>query len=137
LKVPESLTDEQVLFLSDILPTAYMAAENCGIQKGDTVAIWGCGPVGLLTIRCAYMLGAGRVIAIDRVPERLRLAREKARAQTIHYDEMDVFASLEEMTGGRGPDVCIDAVGMEAHAPGLTGVYDRVKQETKMQTDRP
>jgi threonine dehydrogenase-like Zn-dependent dehydrogenase len=137
LKVPDSLSDEQVLFLSDILPTAYMAAEHCDIQKGDTVAIWGCGPVGLLAIRCAYMLGAGRVIAIDRVPERLRLAREKARAQTIHYEEMDVFATLEEMTGGRGPDACIDAVGMEAHAPGLTGVVDRVLQETKLQTDRP
>jgi len=137
LVVPDSLSDEQVLFLSDILPTAYMAAEHCDIQKGDTIAIWGCGPVGLLAIRCAYMLGAARVIAIDRVPERLRMAREKARAQTIHYEEMDVFAALEEMTGGRGPDACIDAVGMEAHAPGLNGAIDRVKQEVKLTTDRP
>jgi len=137
LKVPESLTDEQVLFLSDIFPTAYMAAENCNVQPGDTVAIWGCGPVGLLAIRCAYLLGAERVVAIDRVPERLRMAREKGRAETINYEQQSVQGTLREMTGGRGPDSCIDAVGMEAHIQGPLYGYDRVKQALMMETGRP
>jgi threonine dehydrogenase-like Zn-dependent dehydrogenase len=137
LKVPESLSDEQVLFLSDVFPTAYMAAENCNIQPGDTVAIWGCGPVGLLAIRCAYLLGAERVVAIDRVPERLRMAREKGGAETINYEQQSVLGTLQEMTGGRGPDSCIDAVGMEAHVQGPLYAYDRVKQALMMETGRP
>lgn len=137
LKVPESLTDEQVLFLSDIFPTAYMAAENCNIQPGDTVAIWGCGPVGLLAIRCAYLLGAERVVAIDRVPERLRMAREKGKAETINYEQQSIQDTLQEMTGGRGPDSCIDAVGIEAHIQGPLYAYDRVKQALMMETGRP
>ncbi len=137
IKVPEGLTDEQVLFLSDIFPTGYMGAEMCNIQPGDTIAVWGCGPVGQFAIKSAYLLGAERVIGIDRFPERLRMAREKAGAETLNYEETDVRDALNEMTGGRGPDACIDAVGMEAHAPGLTGAYDRVKQATRMETDRP
>ena len=136
IKVPEQLTDEQVLFLSDILPTAYQAAENCGIVEGDTVAIWGCGPVGLLTIKCACMLGAERVIAIDRFPERLRMARDKAGAETIDYTQTDVSDALADMTGGRGPDACIDAVGLEAHGAGILGLYDRVKTVLMQETDR-
>lgn len=137
IKVPEDLSDEQVLFLSDIFPTAYMAAENCNIQPGDTVAIWGCGPVGLLAIRCAYLLGAERVVSIDRVPERLRMAREKAGAETINYEQQSVYDTLMEMTGGRGPDACIEAVGMEAHMPGPLYAYDRVKQALRLETGRP
>jgi threonine dehydrogenase-like Zn-dependent dehydrogenase len=137
IKIPEGLTDDQVLFLSDILPTGYMAAEQCDIEPGDTVAIWGCGPVGQFAIESAYLLGAERVIAIDRFPERLRMAEDKAGAVTLNYDEVDVYDALEEMTGGRGPDRCIDAVGMEAHAHGLAGAYDRVKQATMLETDRP
>ena len=136
IKVPDSLTDEQVLFLSDIFPTAYQAAENCGIVPGDTVAIWGCGPVGLLTIKCAYLLGAERVIAVDRFPERLRAAREKAGAEILNYEQTDVTEELREMTGGRGPDACIDAVGLEAHGPGLVGLYDRMKTIVMQETDR-
>lgn len=137
IKVPEYLSDEQVLFLSDIFPTAYMAAENCNIQPGDTVAIWGCGPVGLLAIRCAYLLGAERVVSIDRVPERLRMAREKAGAETINYEQQSVYDTLMEMTGGRGPDACMEAVGMEAHMPGPLYAYDRVKQALRLETGRP
>lgn len=137
IKVPEDLSDEQVLFLSDIFPTAYMAAENCNIQPGDTVAIWGCGPVGLLAVRCAYLLGAERVVSIDRVPERLRMAREKARAETINYEQQNVYDTLMEMTGGRGPDACMEAVGMEAHMPGPLYAYDRVKQALRLETGRP
>src|SRR5256885_3959648 len=114
LKVPDGLSDEQVLFLSDILPTGYMGAEMCGVKPGDTVAVWGCGPVGQFAIASAYLLGAERVIAIDRFPERLRMAREKSGAQTINYEESDVLEALREITGGRGPDACIDAAGMEA-----------------------
>lgn len=135
--IPESVTDEQSLFLSDILPTAYMAAENCNIQPGDTVAIWGAGPVGLLAIRCAYMLGAERVISIDRVPERLAKAKGEAKAETIDYSETDVHEKLKEMTGGRGPDSCIDAVGMEAHGTSMDALYDRAKQAVHLETDRP
>ncbi|MBV8809619.1 MAG: glutathione-dependent formaldehyde dehydrogenase [Acidobacteriaceae bacterium] len=137
LKVPDELTDEQVLFLSDILPTGYMAAEQCNIQPGDTIAVWGCGPVGQFAIKSAYLLGAERVIAIDRVPERLRMAREKAGAVTINYEEANVYDTLMEMTGGRGPDACIDAVGMEAHMPGPLYAYDRVKQAMMLETGRP
>ena len=137
LKVPDSLDDEQVLFLSDIFPTGYMAAEACNIQPGDTIAVWGCGPVGQFAIKSAYLLGAERVIAIDRFPYRLDWARERAGAETINYAEVDLFEALEEMTGGRGPDSCIDAVGMEGHSPGAMGAYDRVKTAMMMETDRP
>jgi threonine dehydrogenase-like Zn-dependent dehydrogenase len=137
IRIPDGISDEQVLFLSDILPTGYMAAENCNIQGGETIAVWGCGPVGQFAIKSAYLLGAGRVIAIDRVPERLRLAREKGGAETINYEQLNVYDALMELTGGMGPDACIDAVGMEAHSPGLTYAYDRLKQALMMQTGRP
>jgi threonine dehydrogenase-like Zn-dependent dehydrogenase len=137
LKVPDELTDEQALFLSDILPTGYMAADVCGIQPGDTIAVWGCGPVGQFAIKSAYLLGAERVIAIDRFPYRLRIARERGGAETINYEEVDVREALDEMTGGRGPDHCIDAVGMEGHAPGIAGAYDRVQTAMMLETDRP
>jgi threonine dehydrogenase-like Zn-dependent dehydrogenase len=137
IKVPDGISDEQALFLSDIFPTGYMAAENCGIQPGDVIAVWGCGPVGLFAIKSAYLLGAEKVIAIDRFPYRLRLAHEKAGAETINYEETDVHEALLEMTGGRGPDHCIDAVGMEGHAPGLLGAYDRAKQAMMLESDRP
>jgi threonine dehydrogenase-like Zn-dependent dehydrogenase len=137
LKVPDDLDDEQVLFLSDIFPTGYMAAEACGIQPGDTIAVFGCGPVGQFAIKSAYMLGAERVIAIDRFPYRLRMARERAGAETINYEECDIFEALEEMTGGRGPDHCIDAVGLEGHAPGIHGAYDKMKTAMMLETDRP
>ena len=136
IKIPNGISDEQVLFLSDIFPTGYMAAENANIKPGDTVAVWGCGPVGQFSIRSAFLLGAERVIAIDRFPERLRMARE-GRAETINYEEQSVYDSLMDMTGGRGPDGCIDAVGMEAHGPGLLGAYDRMKQAMMLETDRP
>ena len=137
IQIPSHLTDEQVLFLSDIFPTGYMAAENCNIQKGDTVAVWGCGPVGLFTIASAYLLGAERVIAIDRFPERLRKAAVDTKAETLNYEDVDINEALLEMTGGRGPDSCIDAVGMEGHAHGFFGTYDRVKKSLFMATDRP
>jgi threonine dehydrogenase-like Zn-dependent dehydrogenase len=137
IKVPDSLTDEQVLFLSDIFPTGYMAADQCGIKSGDVVAVWGCGPVGLFAMASAYLLGAERVIAIDRVPERLQMARDKCRAETLNYEEVDVLDALTELTSGRGPDHCIDAVGMEGHACGLAGFYDRAKQAMMLETDRP
>src|SRR5437868_9456499 len=137
VKVPEGMPDEQALFLSDILPTGYMAAENCDIKAGDTVAVWGCGPVGQFAIRSAFMLGANRVIAIDRFSERLELAR-RANAETIDYEEEDdIVECLKEMTGGLGPDACIDAVGLEAHGTGIGYLYDRSKQMLKVQTDRP
>jgi threonine dehydrogenase-like Zn-dependent dehydrogenase len=135
-EIPEGLTDEQVLFLTDIFPTGYMAAENCNIQPGDTVAIWGCGPVGQFAIRSALMLGAERVIAIDRVRERLQMAKESG-AEILNYEETEVGEALKEMTGGRGPDSVMDAVGMEAHGMGLEGIYDKVKQVVKLETDRP
>jgi len=136
-KVPAELSDEQVLFLSDILPTGYMAAENCNIRPGDTVAVWGCGPVGLFAIKSAFVLGAERVIAIDRFPERLRKAGDQAGAETLDYSQVDVLDALADMTGGRGPDSCIDAVGLEGHCHGVIGAYDRVKQAMMMETDRP
>jgi threonine dehydrogenase-like Zn-dependent dehydrogenase len=138
IKVPDGLTDEQVLFLSDIFPTGYMAAEMCDIQPGDTIAVWGAGPVGQFAIKSAYMLGAERVIAIDRFEYRLRMAREKSGAETINYEESgDVLDALKEMTGGRGPDACIDAVGMDAHDVGAAYLYDRAKQAMRMETGRP
>ena len=135
--VPDSLSDEQVLFLSDIFPTGYMAAENANIERGDTVAIFGCGPVGLFAIKSALMLGAGRVIAIDSVPERLELA-SSIGAEVLNREKIDdVNDELRHMTGGRGPDSCIDAVGMEAHAGGFEGFYDHIKQLMKLESDRP
>jgi threonine dehydrogenase-like Zn-dependent dehydrogenase len=136
LKIPQHLSDEQVLFLSDILPTGYMAAENCDIEQGDTVAVWGCGPVGQFAIKSALLQGAGRVIAIDRFPERLQMA-EADRVITLNYEEVDVLDALRELTGGRGPDACIDAVGMEGHMHGAQGAYDRIKTLLRMETDRP
>ena len=136
VKIPNGIPDEQVLFLSDIFPTGYMAAENAEIEPGDTVAIWGCGPVGQFAIRSAYMLGAGRVIAIDSVPERLRMA-EDGKADTINFDKEDVYDRLMVMTNGRGPDRAIDAVGSEAHGSGLLGIVDKAKQAVRLETDRP
>jgi threonine dehydrogenase-like Zn-dependent dehydrogenase len=139
IKIENDLPDEKVLFLSDIYPTGYMGAENANIQPGDTVAVWGCGPVGLFAIASAYMLGAERVIAIDRFPERLKLAREYCGATTIDYTDNDVVIveALRDLTGGIGPDSCIDAVGMEAHSNTLVGMYDKVKQAVMLETDRP
>lgn len=136
LKVPNGLDDDKVLFLTDIFPTGYMAADMCGIQPGDVVAVWGCGPVGQFAIKSAFLLGAERVIAIDRFEYRLRIARERAGAETIDYEQTPVHEALKEMTGGRGPDHCIDAVGMEGHGPGLLGAYDRVKTAVMLETDR-
>ena len=137
LKIKTDLKDEQVLFLSDVFPTGYMAAENCDIETGDTVAVWGCGPVGLFAIRSAYMLGAENVIAIDRFPERLKLAKE-AGAEVLDYMESDdLIEELKEMTGGRGPDRCIDAVGMEAHGNTVGSMYDNMKQTLRLEMDRP
>ena len=136
VKIENGLSDEQVLFLSDIFPTGYMAAENCNIQPGDTVAIWGCGPVGQFAIRSAFLLGAERVLAIDRFPERLKMAREGG-ADTINYEEADVYDLLMQKTGGRGPDSCMDAVGLEAHMPGPLYYYDRLKQALMLESDRP
>jgi len=137
LKIPEGLDDEQVLFLSDIFPTGYMAAEMCGIKPGDVVAVWGCGPVGQFAIKSAYMLGAERVIAIDRFSYRLDVARRAGGAETLNYEHINIPEALEEMTGGRGPDHCIDAVGMEGHGPGLAYTYDKIKTNLFMETDRP
>jgi threonine dehydrogenase-like Zn-dependent dehydrogenase len=136
VKIENGLSDEQVLFLSDIFPTGYMAAENCDIKPGDTVAVWGCGPVGQFTIRSAFLLGADRVIAIDRFPERLRMAAEGG-AVTLNYEEVDIYEALQEMTGGRGPDSCVDAVGLEAHGHGPAYLYDRAKQALMLEQDRP
>ncbi|MEV0237870.1 zinc-dependent alcohol dehydrogenase [Nonomuraea sp. NPDC050786] len=137
IKIEDDLPDEKVLFLSDILPTGYMAAEMCDIQPGQTIAVWGAGPVGQFAVAAAYMLGAGKVICIDRFPYRLQYAR-RAGAYTLNYEDVDVLDALRDMTGGRGPDACIDAVGMEAHhpTPAMYG-YDRVKQAVRMETDRP
>ena len=138
LKIESDLPDEKVLFLSDIFPTGYMAAENAQIQPGDTVAVWGCGPVGQFAIASAFMLGAARVIAIDRLPERLEMARSIG-AITVDYSEedVDVLTALKDLTGGIGPDSCIDAVGLEAHSTELQGIYDVVKVALLMETDRP
>ena len=142
IKVPDSISDEQALFLSDIFPTGYMAAENAEIEPGDTVAIWGCGPVGQFAIQSAWMLGAGRVIAIDLIPERLEMARTIGRAEVIDTSKQNVYDTLMEMTNGRGPDRGIDAVGSEAHAvgglmEGAIHAVDKVKQMLKLEQDRP
>jgi len=137
IKIPEGLDDEQVLFLSDIFPTGYMAAENCNIQRGDTVAVWGCGPVGQFAIKSAYLLGAERVIAIDDNPDRLRMAAEDGKAETLNFADEDIYEKLRSMTGGMGPDACIDAVGLEAHGHTLDAIYDRAKAAMFMATDRP
>ncbi len=136
VKLPSSVTDEQALFISDAFPTGYMGADNCDIKPGDTVAVWGCGAVGLFAMRSAYMLGAERVIAIDRFSERLRKAQQFGKAEIINYEGTDVVEELKQMTGGRGPDACIDAVGMEAHGASLMGLYDKAKQGMRLETDR-
>jgi threonine dehydrogenase-like Zn-dependent dehydrogenase len=138
IKIPSGMPDDQVLFLSDIFPTGYMAAENCQMESGDTVAVWGCGPVGQFAIQSAWMFGAGRVIAIDKVPERLRMAEERGRAETIDFSKNNVYDRLMEMTGGRGPDRCIDAVGTEADATStLDAAVDRAKAAVFLGSDRP
>jgi threonine dehydrogenase-like Zn-dependent dehydrogenase len=138
LKVPPELNDDQVLLLSDIFPTGYMGAEMCNIKGGEVIAVWGAGPVGQFAIASARLLGAERVIAIDRFPYRLQMAKEKAGAsEVLNYEEVDVQEALRELTGGRGPDACIDAVGMEAHGHLPTYVYDRTKQALMLETDRP
>jgi threonine dehydrogenase-like Zn-dependent dehydrogenase len=138
IKIPDGVPDEKVLFLSDIFPTGYMGAELCNIQRGDVIAVWGCGPVGLFAIASAKLLGAERVIGIDRFPYRLRLAQERAGAtETINYEEVSVLDTLQELTGGRGPDACIDAVGMEAHGHPAMYAYDRTMQALMLESDRP
>jgi threonine dehydrogenase-like Zn-dependent dehydrogenase len=138
IKIENGVPDESVLFLSDIFPTGYMGADMCNIKPGDVIAVWGCGPVGQFAIASAYLLGAERVIAIDRFPYRLQMAKEKAKAwETINYEEESVLERLKELTGGRGPDACIDAVGMEAHGHGPVYAYDRLKQAAMLETDRP
>ena len=135
--VPEGLSDEQALFMSDAAPTGYMGADFCALKGGETVAVWGAGGVGLMAMQSARLMGAGRVIAIDRFPERLALAAKHAGAETINYAEVDsVLDLLKEMTAGRGPDACIEAVGMEAHGTGAQYAYDRVKQALRLETDR-
>ena len=137
VKVPKGIADEKVLFLSDILPTGYMAAENCQITPGDVIAVWGCGPVGQFAIQSAWMLGAGRVIAIDCVPERLKLAETYGRAEVINFENEDVYDALMVMTKGRGPNACIDAVGCEAHVgPSYDSIMDRIKQATNLTSSR-
>jgi len=135
-KIPEQLTDEQTVFLTDIFPTGYMAAENCNIKRGDTVAVFGCGPVAQFAIRSAYLLGAEHVIAIDRFPDRLEMARQGG-ADVVNYEEVELLDTIKEMTGGCGPDSVIDAVGMEAHGDDLQFWYDRVSQAVMNETDRP
>ncbi|HEY8598045.1 MAG TPA: zinc-dependent alcohol dehydrogenase [Thermomicrobiales bacterium] len=135
--VPEGVPDEQALFLSDAAPTGYMGADFCNLKGGETVAVWGAGGVGLMAMQSAYLMGAERVIAIDRLPERLQMARDHAKAETLDYTQVDnVTEALKEMTGGRGPDACIDAVGMEGHGTGIDYAYDRVKQTLRLETDR-
>lgn len=136
LKVPAGVPDEKVLFLSDILPTGWMGAANCQVQPGDVVAVWGAGPVGQMAIRSLMLMGAERVIAIDSIPERLKLAGA-AGAETFNSSDGNVYEHLLEETAGRGPDACLDAVGMEAHGHGVMGVVDRVKQSVGIETDRP
>jgi threonine dehydrogenase-like Zn-dependent dehydrogenase len=136
IKIPSSLPDEKVVFLSDIFPTGYMGAVNCDIHPGDTVAVWGCGPVAQFAIRSCFMLGAGRVIAIDRLPERLQMARA-AGAETLNFDEVDVLDALHDLTGNHGPDSCMDVVGLEASGHGVLFAIDRAKQVARIQMDRP
>jgi threonine dehydrogenase-like Zn-dependent dehydrogenase len=136
LVVGDELPDDQIVLLTDVAPTGWMAAEQCHLQPGDVVAVWGCGPIGQLAIRAARLLGAERVVAIDRFRERLKLA-ERHGAIPIDYEEVDVQGALRDLTGGRGPDACIDATGMEAHGTGALALYDRVAQATMFETDRP
>ena len=137
VKVPAGLSDEKALFVTDILPTGYMAAENCDIQRGDIVAVWGAGPVGQFAMASARLLGAERIIAIDRFPERLLLAQKHWQAEVLNYEDVeDAFEELKLMTGGRGPDRCIDAVGMEGHGHTFDAIYDKVKQVMRIQFDR-
>lgn len=137
-KVPSDVSDEKALFLSDILPTGYMGADMCNIKPGDVVAVWGAGPVGQFAIASAKLLGAERVIAIDRLPYRLAMAQDRAGATDIlNYEEVDIALALKELTGGRGPDACIDAVGLEAHGHGPLYAYDRAKQAMMLESDRP
>jgi threonine dehydrogenase-like Zn-dependent dehydrogenase len=135
-KVPDSLDDEKVLFLTDIYPTGYMAAENCSIKEGESVAVWGCGPVGQFAIKSAFLLGAEKVFAIDHYENRLGMAAASG-AEIINFDKEDVYEKLKDMTGGIGPDACIDAVGLEAHGVSLDAVYDYIKTSIYMGTDRP
>ena len=138
IRIESDLPDEKVLFLSDIFPTGYMAAENAQIEDGDTVAVWGCGPVGLFTMKSAWMMGAGRVIAIDQVPERLAMARDHCKVETLDFSKVNVLEQLKEMTGGRGPDRCIDAVGAESHASNMvSAAADSLKQTLHLQGDHP
>jgi len=140
LKIPDSVSDEKALFLSDIFPTGYMAADNCNIQQGDVIAVWGCGPVGQFAIRSAFLLGAGRVIAIDNIQSRLDLAErcgaEPLNPEKLRHDRGDIGEHLKQMTGGRGPDACVDAVGLEAHGTSVDAVYDYAKMAVKLETDR-
>ena len=138
IKIENDLADDKVLFLSDIFPTGYQGAENANIKPGDTVAVWGCGPVGIFAVASAFMLGAEKVIAIDRFPERLKLARDLG-AITIKYDEGDVniVEALRDLSGGIGPDSCIDAVGIESHSSSAMGLYDKVEQAMMLESDRP
>jgi threonine dehydrogenase-like Zn-dependent dehydrogenase len=138
LKIENDLPDEKVLFLSDIFPTGYMAAENAQIEPGDTVAVWGCGPVGQFAIASAFMLGAARVIAIDRLEERLEMARSLGAISVDYsHEDVSVLTALKDLTGGVGPDSCIDAVGLEAHSTELQGIYDEIKTKLMLETDRP
>lgn len=135
--IPDNVPDEKALFASDAFPTGYMAAAMCAIKPTDTVAVWGCGAVGQMAMRSAHLFGAARVIAIDRLPERLRMAKEKSGAyHTINYEQHNVYEALQDLTAGRGPDACIDAVGMEAHGPGVEYYYDKAKQTVRLSTDR-
>jgi threonine dehydrogenase-like Zn-dependent dehydrogenase len=135
--LPDSVSDEDGVFISDALPTGFMAAEFCGIQPGDTIAVWGCGGVGQMAVASAWLLGAKRVIAVDRVPERLAMAKDKGGAEVVNFESADVFETLLDMTGGRGPDACIDAVGTESVAAGPLDWYDKAKQAVRLETDRP
>ncbi|MBT1073427.1 zinc-dependent alcohol dehydrogenase [Pelotalea chapellei] len=136
-KIAPGLKDEQVLFLTDIFPTGYQAAEQCNIHQGDTVAVWGAGPVGLLAMKSAAHMGAAKIVAIDKNPERLEMAFNHCQAETLNFEEDDVVEALHSMTGGRGPDSCIDAVGMESEGIGMEAVYDTVKQTLRLESDRP
>ncbi|MGK7396625.1 MAG: zinc-dependent alcohol dehydrogenase [Candidatus Cyclobacteriaceae bacterium M3_2C_046] len=136
-KIPDGVNDEQAVFVSDAFPTGFMAADMCKIRGGDIVAVWGCGGVGQMAIQSAFLLGAERVIAIDRIPERLEMAEKQGGAEVLNYQDTDILEALKEMTGGRGPDCCIDAVGMEAESTGVDYYYDKMKQSVYMQSDRP
>jgi threonine dehydrogenase-like Zn-dependent dehydrogenase len=138
IKIPDGIPDDQVVFLSDIFPTGYMAVENCGLKGGETIAIWGCGPVAQFAIQSAWMLGAGRVIAIDDVPERLQMARDRGKAETINFGDLDVYETLMAMTNGRGPDACVDAVGAEAHtSSAAVTAYDKTREAARLPRNRP